>query len=186
MTVDSSIQDAAKEFESAMTHLQGEYAKLQVGRANPALVESVSVEAYGTSQPLKAVASISVPEPRTIQIQPWDKGMLAAIEKGILNASLGLNPVNDGVCVRLAIPPLTEERRSELAKLVHKLAEDAKISIRNVRQDGHKQFKQLKDSGDITEDDLHGAERKLQEKVDDFNKRIEEMATGKEKDVMTV
>jgi len=186
MTVDSSIQDAVKEFESAMIHLQGEYAKLQVGRANPALVEGVSIEAYGASQSLKAVASISIPEPRTIQIQPWDKGMLAAIEKGILNANLGLNPVNDGVCVRLAIPPLNEERRAELAKMVNRLAEDAKISIRNVRQDAHKQFKQLKDSGDIAEDELHGAEKRFQEKVDEYNKRVDDMAAGKEKDVMTV
>ncbi len=186
MSVQDAVSKAQQDFEKVVLHLKDEYARLQIGRANASLVENVSVEVYGSPQPLKNIANISIPDPRTIQIQPWDKSNLAPIEKAIVGIGTGLNPVNDGLLVRISIPPLTEERRKELTKHVHKLAEDAKIAVRNTRQDANNHFKQLKADGEITEDDLFGAEKKLQEKVDDVNKKIDEVAVSKEKDVMTI
>ncbi len=186
MPLDGVIQKAVSEFDKVIQHLQEEYKRLQVGRANASLVENIPVDVYGATQPIKAVANISIPDPRTIQIQPWDKHMLAPIEKAIVGIGTGLNPVNDGNCVRINIPPLTEERRTELTKHVKKLAEDARISVRNARQDAHNQFKKMKADGEMTEDDLHMMDKKLQEKVDDANKKIDEHSEMKEKDVMTV
>lgn len=186
MTVDQAIQQAVQDFEKAVSHLKEEFSRLQLGRANPALVENIPVDMYGSSQPVKAVASISTPDPRTIMIQPWDKSALAAIERGIVGVGLGLNPVNDGVVVRISIPALTEERRTDLSKHVKKLAEEARISVRNARQEAHNVFKQLKTDGEIAEDQWHGADKKLQEKVDAFNKQIDELTKTKETDVMTV
>lgn len=179
--------DAAKlEFQKAKDHLKVEYSKLQVGRASSALIEDVKVDAYGTQQPLKSCASISVPDPKTLQIQPWDKGILNQIYVAIQNAGLNLNPVNDGNFVRINIPPLTEERRTELTKHVHKLAEDARISIRNARQAAHEAFKKLEADKAISEDDFHRSNKLLQDEVDKANKEVEEIADAKEKDIMTV
>lgn len=186
MDASSIISNAVAEFEKAIIHLKEEFGRLQVGRANASLVENVPVDVYGTIQPVKAVANISIPDPRTIQIQPWDKGSLAPIEKAIVGIGTGLNPINDGLCVRINIPPLTEERRAELTKHVKKLAEDARIAVRNLRQDGHNGFKQLKSDGEITEDDLYSYDKDLQKKVDEANAKIDEVANAKEKDVMTV
>lgn len=186
MGSDEAILKAEKAFIDAIQHLKAEYARLQLGRANPALVDNVPVEMYGVSQPLKAVASISVPDPRTIQIQPWDKHALGPIEKGIVGAGLGLNPVNDGMVVRISIPPLTEERRTDLTKHVHKLAEDARISVRNARQEAHNSLKELKTKSEISEDDWHSSDKKLQGKVDKVNVEIDTLAKAKEKDIMTV
>lgn len=186
MDTNGAIQKADADFQKTLQHLREEFGRLQMGRANPALVENISVEVYGVSQPLKAVASISVPDPRTLAIQPWDRSNLAAIEKGIVGTGLGLNPVNDGVFVRINIPPLTEERRVHLVKHLKQLAEQARITIRNSRQDAHNVFKQLKTDGLITEDDWHGADSRLQEKVDKINADIDKLAETKEKDIMTV
>lgn len=186
MNIDQAIATAVAEFTKAMDHLKNEFARLQVGRANSSLVEDVPVEVYGSHQPIKAVANISIPEPRSIVIQPWDKGNLVAIEKAIVGIGTGLNPVNDGVIIRINIPPLTEERRMQLTKKVKEFAETAKISIRTARQDAHNEFKKLKTNNEITEDDLHSAEKKLQGKVDEANTKIDEMAKAKEKEVMTV
>lgn len=186
MTVDQAISEAVKEFEKAIMHLKEEFSRLQVGRANPSLIENIPVEVYGSSQPLKAVASISVPESRSLLIQPWDKGNLAHIEKAIVGVGLGLNPINDGNVVRINIPPLTEERRAELTKRVRQLAETAHIAVRNARQDAHNSLKQLKADSEITEDDLHSGDKHLQDKVDDFNKQVDELTKLKEQDVMTV
>lgn len=186
MTVQTGMATAKAEFEKVIKHLQDEYNRLQVGRANPAIVENIPVDVYGSSQPIRNIAGISIPEQRTIQIQPWDKGNLAAIEKGIVGAGLGLNPVNDGICVRINLPPLTEERRKDLVKVVHKLAEDARIGVRNGRHDAINHFKQLKADSEITEDDQKSADKDLQTTVDGYNAKIEVMAKEKEKDVMTV
>lgn len=180
------LNTAKEEFNKANEHLKVEYGKLQVGRASSALIEDVKVEAYGTMQPLKACASISVPDPKTIQIQPWDKGILNQIDVAIQNAGLNLNPVNDGNFVRINIPPLTEERRTELSKHVHKLAEDAKISVRNARQTAHEAFKKQEGDKEISEDDMHHANKQLQDEVDKANKEIDELAKAKETDIMTV
>ena len=180
------LETAKTEFKKAGDHLHDEYSKLQIGRASAALVEEVKVEAYGTESPLKGIASISCPDPRTIQIQPWDKGNLNQIDAAIQNAGLNLTPTNDGNVVRINIPPLTEERRAELTKLVHKLAEDARISVRNARQVAHEGFKNLESNKEISEDDFHLANKQLQDEVDKSNKEVEELAKAKEKDIMTV
>jgi ribosome recycling factor len=180
------IDAAVADFEKTVAHLHDEFSRLQVGRANPALVESVMIDAYGSSQPLKNMANISVPDSKTLQIQPWDKSVMGAIEKGILQANLGLNPVNNGAGIIISIPALTEERRKDLVKVVHKLAEDAKISIRNARQVAHAKFKSLSQDKEITEDEVTGAEKQLQTKVDEYNGKVVDAAKAKEEGVMTV
>jgi ribosome recycling factor len=180
------LDTAKKDFVKAVEFLQAEFAKLQIGRASAALIEDVKVTAYGTEQPIKAVASISIPDPRTVQIQPWDKGVLNQIDAAIQKSGLNLTPVNDGNFIRINIPPLTEDRRSELTKLVHKYAEDARISVRNYRQTAHEAFKKLETDKEISEDDFHHANKLLQDEVDKANKQIEELAKAKEEDIMTV
>lgn len=180
------LESAKNDFKKAIDHIQNEFSKLQIGRANAALVENLTVEAYGTQQPLKAVASVSVPDPKTIQIQPWDKGNLSQIETAIQTSGLNLTPNNDGTFIRINIPPLTEERRSNLTKVVHKLAEEARISVRNSRQIAHDAFKKLESDKSISEDDLFHANKLLQVEVDKVNKEIEEMGKKKEHDIMTV
>ncbi len=186
MPTNQYIDQARQEFEKALSHLNSEYGKLQVGRANPAMVETLTVDVYGMAQPMKAVATISCPDPRTLQIQPWDKSNIAPIEKAVRESDLGLNPVNNGNAVMLNIPPLTEERRRDLVKVVKKLSEEAKISIRNGRQTAHTRFKELESNSEITEDDKYGAEKKLQEVVDEYNKKIDEAEKAKSEAVMTV
>lgn len=186
MSTESFIQASVSDFEKTFTHLNEEFSRLQVGRANPSLVEHVLVEAYGSKQPLKNMANISVPDPKTLQIQPWDRSVLGAVEKAILQSDLGLNPVNNGVTLLLNIPSLTEERRREIVKIVNKLAEEARISVRNIRQAAHAKFKQMAQDKQITEDEATGAEKKLQEKVDVYNAKIAEAAKKKEEMLMTV
>jgi len=186
MMSDQMLQQASTEFEQTLTHLKDEYAKLQIGRASASLVDSIQVEAYGTNQPIKAMANISIPDAKTVQIQPWDKGQLGAIEKAIQNSDLNIAPVNDGIAIRLVMPMLTEERRKDLSKIVGKLAEDARITVRNVRQKSHDKAREMQKSGEMTEDQLHGFEKRLQESVDKVNSTIEELSKAKEKDVMTV
>lgn len=184
--MDSVIQAFKQAADKAYKHLQDEFAKLQTGVANPALVEGVMVDAYGQEQPLKAVASVSIPEPRVIKVQPWDKALLKPVEDAIRKADIGLSPVNSGDALMLNIPALTEERRRDLVKVVKKLAEEAKVVVRQARQDAHNKFKQMKNSDEMTEDDHRGAENKLQEAVDVENKRLDELAKHKEESVMTV
>lgn len=184
--IDSIFQTAAQDFEKSLHHLQEEFSRLQVGRANPSLVEHIMVEAYGGQQPIKNLASINVPEARSLSIQPWDKSVLADIEKAISASGLGLNPINNGSALLINIPSLTEERRKELAKIVHTLAEEARISIRGARQNAHSKFKSLQQEKKITEDEATGAEKKLQEKVDEVNKKVADLAKAKEEAVMTV
>lgn len=186
MSVDQLIQDAVKEFNSAVEHMKLEFSRLQAGRASASLLDGVKVEAYGTAQDLKAVANITVADARTLQIQPWDKSVLAAVEKAIIAANLNLNPTNDGQMIRIVIPALTEERRRDLTKHVHQLAEDARISIRNSRQKVHARMKDLEKNNEITEDDLRSGDKKLQDKVDVVNKEIEDLAKSKDQDIMTL
>ncbi len=169
------------EADKVLTHLHAEYAKLQTGRAQSALVENVEVEAYGSRQPLKTVAGISVPEARTIMVQPWDRSIMQAVEKALTQADLGANPVNDGVAIRLNFPPMTEERRSQLTKVVGKLAEEARIAVRKHRQEAHDAIKQEKEE-DVRETLLE----QLQKAVDEMNARIADAAEKKENEVMTV
>jgi ribosome recycling factor len=186
MPVQNELSKAQAEFEKAVNHLKDEYSRLQVGRANPALVENIQVEVYGANQPIKAMASISIPDSRTIQIQPWDKSLLSAVEKGIVGSGLNFNPINDGICVRISIPPLTEERRKDLVKVVYKLEEEAKIGVRTARHDALNALRASHTTSEITEDELAGAEKQLQTTVDGYNTKLAGMAQAKEKEVMTV
>lgn len=180
------IDHAKEAFKKAEQHLSHEFARLQVGRASVNLVEPIEVESYGAKQALKNVASISVPDAKTLQIQPWEKSMLGVIEKAIRDSDLGLNPVNNGNAILLNIPPMTEERRRDLVKIVHRMAEEAKIAVRNVRQEAHNKFKQMKNDNEINEDEQRGAEKRLQDSVDQANTEIESMMKKKEQEVMTV
>jgi ribosome recycling factor len=186
MTTDQLIKDAKAEFEKAISYLRSEYSKLQTGRASSVLVEDVPVDAYGSTQPIKSLAQITIPEPRSIMIKPWDKGLLGEIEKAILGQNLGLNPNNSGESLIINLPVLTEERRRDLVKLVHKFAEDAKISIRQARQHAHQKFKSMESNDEITEDDKITAEKRLQDAVDAANSDVEAASKKKEEEVMKV
>lgn len=183
---DQIINEAKKKMEDALKFLHEEYGKLQTGRASAALVDGVTVEAFGSSMPLKGLASISIPESNQIAIQPWNRDHLPSIEKAIIEARLGLNPSNDGQVIRLIIPPLTEERRKDLVKLVHRYAEDSRVSIRNARHEALKKMEAMEKAKEISKDELKGKEKTLQNQVDDFNAKVEEIARKKEKDIMTV
>jgi ribosome recycling factor len=183
---DQVINDAKDKMSKAIDFLEGEFSKLQTGRASSALVDGIMVDNFGSKTPLKGIASISVPESNQIAIQPWNRDQLTNIEKAIIEANLGLNPQNDGSMVRLIIPPLTEERRRDIVKMVHKYAEDARISIRNARHEALSELKNMEKEKLIGEDDLKGKEKVLQGVVDDFNGKVEELSKSKEKDIMTV
>jgi ribosome recycling factor len=186
MTVEELHKKAKDSFAASVAHLKDGFKKLQVGRANPALVENIMVEAYGGTQPLKAVGNIALLDPATLTIQPWDKSLLTAIEKAIVKNLPGMNPMNNGASVMLKMPPLTEERRAEVAKQVKNLGEDAKISIRTSRQDILAEFKRMKDDKLISEDELFRAEKQVQTAVDDANKQVIDSVAAKEKDIMTL
>lgn len=173
-TFDSAVQ-------KALDHLHSEYGKLQTGRANASLVEHIGVEAYGQRMELKGVASISVQDARSIVIQPWDKSVLADIEKAIQVANIGVNPVNDGVVVRLNFPAMTEERRKQITKIVHQLAEQCKITIRQDRQRANDEIKAIAD-----ENEKERLQKELQKGVDDANAKVESLAKKKEQEVLTV
>jgi len=163
-----------------------EFATLRAGRANAAVLDRISVEYYGAQTPIAQIASISTPEPRTLLIQPWDAGALKAVEKAIQSSDLGINPQNDGKVIRLNFPQLTEERRRDLIKQVHKYSEGAKVAIRNIRREAVEAHKAMKKKSEITEDDLKDAEKDLQELTDKYIKNIDAMSSGKEKELLEV
>ncbi|MDP2691542.1 MAG: ribosome recycling factor [bacterium] len=181
------LQSAEKLFQGSILYLEEEFSKMQVGRASTSMVEGVHVSAYDMVQPIKNLATITTPDPKTILIQPWDKAVLASIEKAIRDQSdLGLNPQNDGVVVRITIPQPTEERRKELVRVAYAKAEESKISVRSARQKAHSTIQtQLKDK-EISEDEAKAMEKELQESVNKSNTKIDELAKTKEKDIMTV
>lgn len=186
MAINETMAKAKENFQKTLVHLQDGYKKLQVGRASAVLVEGLMVEMYGTLQPMKAVANISVPDSKTLSIQPWDKSAIVHIEKAIANSGLGLNPVNNGLAVIINMPPLTEERRAEVVKKAKTLAEEARIGIRTERQEAQNAFKRMKADKEITEDEFFGAEAELQKHADDFNRQIEDTAKAKAADIMTI
>jgi len=171
-----------QELQKAIDHLKKEFATLQVGRANVALVDEIEVESYGSMMPMKSVANISCPDPKTIKIEPWDKSVLGELEKAIQQANIGINPQNMGEHLYLPIPPMTEERRGQLVKMVHEMAEKAKISVRNVRHDAINHL----DSDELSEDQMRDAKNDIQEAVDKANSEIETLAKNKESEVKTV
>jgi len=172
--------------EKAIEHLVHQFGGLRTGRANAAMVEGVEVEIYGAKQPLKAVAMINTPDARTISIQPWDKSTMGAIEKQLQQANLGMNPSNDGQVIRLTIPPMTAERRKDIVKDAHKLAEEARVALRNVRHHAIDETKKLEKEKKITEDELKTSGKEIQKLTDEFNKKVDEATAKKEKEIMEV
>ncbi len=184
------MQEILKDVEVKMSKtvdiLAKDFAAVRAGRANPAILDKVTVDYYGTASPIAQVGNISIPDARTIMIQPWDASILRDIEKAIQKADLGINPTNDGKCIRLSIPALTEERRKELVKDIHKIAENARVSIRNIRRDGVDKLKDMKKKSEITEDDLKDAENKVQKLTDKYVKEVDNLLATKEKEILTV
>ncbi|HLU25566.1 MAG TPA: ribosome recycling factor [Longimicrobiales bacterium] len=182
----ATIAEARAQMEKALEAVRREFASVRTGKATPALLDTVRVEAYGSKLPLNQVATVSAPEPRMLVIQPWDKGLLSAIEKAVRGSELGLNPVNDGNVLRVPIPPLTEERRRELVKLLHKMAEDGRIAVRQARQEGNKEIKRRQQAHEISEDDAHRELQQVQTLTDEYIAKIDELLKAKEKEVMEV
>jgi len=175
-----------EKMDKSLASLDYEFNTVRAGRANPAVLDTIKVDYYGAPSQLNAVASISVPDARTLAIQPWDASLLKDIEKAILASELGINPNNDGKVIRLNFPPLTEERRKELVKQIGKMAENAKVAVRNIRRDGMDMFKDMKKKSEITEDDMKSVEKDLQELTDKYIKKIETKLADKENDLMAL
>ena len=170
----------------AIQNLESEYNSIRAGRANAAVLDKITVEYYGVPSPLATIASVSVPDARTLLIQPWDASILSEIEKAILKSELGINPTNDGKAVRLSFPPLTEERRKEIVKDVSKKAEAARVAVRNIRRDAMDYFKNQKKANEITEDDLKAAEKDTQTLTDKYIKIVDDTCSKKEKEILSV
>ena len=183
---DLDLDDLTRRMDGAITALRGEFASLRTGRASANMLEPVMVDAYGAPTPINQIGTVNVPEPRMVTLNIWDKGLVKAAEKAIMDSGLGVNPQVDGTLIRLPIPELNEERRRELAKVAARYAENARIAIRNVRRDGMDQVKKAKAAGDLSEDDqkLYGDE--IQEMTDKYIARIDEALSSKEEEIMQV
>src|SRR3569833_2923094 len=184
MTTNVSIDDLKRRMHGAVDALKHDLGGLRTGRASTALLDPVQVEVYGTNMPLNQVATVSVPEPRMISVQVWDRSNVQPVEKAIRNAGLGINPIVDGQVIRLPIPELTEERRKELAKLVGQYAEKARIAARNVRRDGMDHLKQDEKKHEISEDERKRLEHEVQKLTDDTIKEVDELSAAKEKEIL--
>ena len=180
------VKEYSDKMQKAIDHLDGEYAAVRAGRANPHVLDKIRVDYYGTPTPIQQVGNIAIPDPRTIQITPWEKSILKDIEKAIQASDVGINPTNDGSTIRLVFPELTEERRRDLVKEIKKKGEEAKVAVRNIRRDGNDAFKKLSKSDDISEDEVKDLEDELQKATDKFIKEIDKMIDEKSKDIMTV
>jgi ribosome recycling factor len=170
--------------KKTLSALKSELVKVRTGRANPTLLHNVEVEYYGVMTPLNQVANIGVPNPRSLIIQAWDKSVLGAIEKAILKANLGLTPLNDGKVIRINIPALTEERRKELVRVVHRMGEESKVALRNIRRDANEKIKKLKKNSQISEDNERKGIEKIQEIINNYEEEIDEILSRKEKEIM--
>ncbi len=186
MDKDDIMLDAEDRMDKAMTSLDREFGKLRTGRASSSLVEDIKVDYYGTPTAIKGLASVSVPDSKTVAIQPWDKGAFALIEKAIQISDLGLTPMNDGKIIRIVIPQLTEERRKELSKLAKKYAEDAKVAVRNIRRDVNDAMKKLEKDKEISEDDTKKALDEIQKMTDKYVAKSDEKCQVKEKEIMDI
>jgi ribosome recycling factor len=184
--INELFKDVDHRMQMSVEHVKHEFTGLRSSRASVTLVEHIKVPYYGNPTPLNQVANINVPEPRLIVIQPWEKKLIGDIEKAIMTADLGLNPINDGVNVRIPIPPLTDERRKELIRHVHKLAEEGRVGIRNVRRDANDQLKKAEKDSEISEDNSKRAVSNVQELTDKYIKAIDDAVKAKEEDIMTV
>ncbi len=186
MEANRVLKETEEKMMKAVENAKHEFTTVRTGRALLTLLDNIKVEAYGNPMPIKQVASLSVPEPRTMQIQPWDTSLVSAIEKAILKSDLGITPQNDGKIIRLHMPQLTEERRKELVKVVHKLAEEGKVSIRNIRRHTVEEFKKLEKEGKIPEDDGKHNEKKAQELHDKYILEVDKAVKKKEEEIMEV
>ena len=181
-----SVNEARTHMEKAVEAMRREFSSVRTGKATPALLDTVRVDAYGSKMPINQVGTVSAPEPRLLLVQPWDKGLLKAIETGITDANLGLNPSNDGNIIRVPIPQLTEERRKDLVKLLHKLAEEGRVAIRHARQEANKEIKKKQGDHEISEDDAHRQMDQVQKLTDEYIAKIDQLLKGKEQEVMEV
>lgn len=183
---DVDTADLEKRMNGALEVLRKEFAGLRTGRASTSLLEPITVSAYGSDMPLNQVAALSVPEPRMISVQVWDKGMVSAVEKAIRTADLGLNPAVDGTLIRVPLPELSEERRAEIVKVAGRYAEQARVAVRNVRRDGMDQLKRAEKDGDISKDEHHKTGDQVQQLTDNTIKQINDLLAQKEAEIMTV
>ncbi len=186
VTLPSVLHEAEEKMKKALASMEREFATVRGGRASPMMIEGVMVEYYGTPTPLKQLATITTPEPRLLLIQPWDRSVIGAIDKAILQAGLGVTPQQDGKVVRLPIPQLTQERRAELDKLIRKMAEDGRVSVRTVRRDANEALKQLKVEKTISEDDAFKAQERIQHMTDDSIHRVDALLKAKEQELQVV
>jgi ribosome recycling factor len=183
--VKKQVNDAKANMDKAIEHADSELNKIRAGKANPSLLDDVKVDYYGTPTPLSQIGSVNTPDARTIVVQPWEKSLLGAIEKAIKEANLGLNPQNDGIIIRINVPPLTEERRRDLVKKAKGEAETGKIAIRNIRKDANEKIKKLKSEG-VSEDEIKVGEAEVQKLTDAYIVKVDQLSEAKEKDIMTV
>lgn len=185
--MDKQVKDKAKQaMEKAVEALKRDLGKVRTGRASLTLLEDVRVDYYGTPTPLNQVGTLAVPEPRLITIQPWERNLLPEIEKAILKSDLGITPNSDGQMVRIAIPPLTEERRREMVKVIKRMGEETKVAIRNARRDANESLKSLQKEKEITEDDQKLGEKNVQELTDQYVKKVDDVLATKEKEIMEI
>lgn len=180
------LKNTEEKMNKTIGVLERDYKSIRAGRANASVLDRVTVDYYGCPTPIQQMAAVSVPEPRILMIQPWDASTLKDIEKAILTSDIGINPQNDGRVIRLSFPPLTEERRKEIVKDVHKTAEESKVAVRNTRRDAIEKLKALKKNNVITEDDVADGEKKIQNLTDKYCKEIDELAALKEKEIMEI
>ncbi|MDB5111907.1 MAG: ribosome recycling factor [Mucilaginibacter sp.] len=183
--VKKQISDAKALMDKAINHADNELTKIRAGKASPAMLDDIMVDYYGSPTPLNQVASVNTPDARTIVIQPWEKSLLSAIEKAIMEANLGVNPQNDGIIIRINVPPLTEERRRDLVKKAKAEAEAGKIAIRNIRKDANEKIRKLKTEG-VSEDEMKVGEAEIQKLTDTYIVKVDQLSEAKEKDIMTV
>jgi ribosome recycling factor len=186
MTTESALKDGSHKMEQAVAHLKEDLGGIRTGRAAPAVLNRVTVDYYGATVPLNQLASVNVPEPRLLQVTPFDKSAIGAIEKAIQTSELGITPSNDGNVIRLAFPPLTEERRKELVKQVHHRAEEARVAIRNVRRHAKEEMEKLERDGSISQDELTRAEKELQKLTDRFVAEVDDIQGHKERELLEV
>lgn len=179
-------KDCQDRMDKALEALERHFDSLRTGRASLGLLDGVTVEAYGNEMPLNQVATLSTPDAKTIAIQPWDKSQLPAVEKALMAANLGMTPNNDGATIRMTVPPMTEERRKDTVKLAHKMAEEARVAIRNVRRHANDEIKKMEKAHEISEDDREKFMKDIQSKTDDHVKKIDDMLGHKEKEIMEV
>lgn len=182
----SVLDETQSRMQKSVDATHGEFRSIHTGRASIALVEAIQVECYGSSKPLKGLASITTPDAKTVTIQPWDPSLIPAIDKAIVKAELGLVPTNDGRVVRIKIPSLTEERRKELDKIIRKIAEDGRVSIRNIRHEANEAIKRLEKAKTISEDESRGTQKKVQDATDKFSKMVDELLAKKEVEIKEV